>query len=452
MKKILLLDPLGFRVPSGRHFHPLRDWTGSYIIGDIPSPPMDLMYAAAHVRRKGHEVKIIEGNVNHWGARNMARIVRRESPDCVLIPSTYFSLAGDKQLAACIKEEAGEVKIIFSGPPVTYDPASVLNEGAADFAVLGELELPLADILEGKYEQNVAYREDGKIVRTERVLFDLNGLLPAARDLVNNASYRYAFFNKQNPVTVMAVSRGCAHSKCGFCPSALYNSVQVRYRDFSSIAGELEEIVLKYGIREIFFKDQTFTANRELVMKMCEYMISHDLRLFWRATTRVDMVDKELLSFMRRAGCYQISFGFENSSQESLDKANKGITVEQSRKAALWSKDAGLEVLGFFMFGLMGDTEKSMADVYTFSRELDVDYAIFDMAYILPGTPYYEKSKEDPSVFLSPDMIRRYAGSAFVRFNLRPEFVFKQLKRIHSFSDFKFLAGVGWNAVKAYIS
>ena len=452
MKKILLLDPVGFRVPSGRHFHPLRDWTGSYIIGDIPSPPMDLMYAAAYVRQKGHEVKIVEGNVNHWGEGEVSRIVRRESPDFVLIPSTYFSLSGDKHLAGSIKKAAPEVKIIFSGPPVTHDPAAVFNEGAADFVALGELELPLVDILEGKYEKNIAYRENGKIVHTERALFDLNGLLPAARDLVNNASYRYAFFNKQNPVTVMAISRGCAHSKCGFCPSALYNSVQVRYRDFASVAGELEEIVMKYGIREVFFKDQTFTANRELVMSLCEYMISRDFRIFWRATTRVDMVDKELLSLMRRAGCYQVSFGFENSSQESLDKANKGITVEQSRKAALWSKESGLEVLGFFMFGLLGDTQKSMAEIYKFSRELNVDYAIFDMAYILPGTPYYEKLKEDPSVFLSPDIIRRYAGSAFLRFNLRPGFMFKQVKRIRSFSDLKFLAGVGLNAVKAYLS
>jgi radical SAM superfamily enzyme YgiQ (UPF0313 family) len=209
--------------------------------------------------------------------------------------------------------------------------------------------------------------------------------------------------------------------------------------------------VHKYHIKEIFFKDQTFAANRELVWRVCEYLISRDMRIFWRATTRVDLVDRELLGLMRRAGCYQISFGFESCSQHSLDSENKGITIEQSRKAARWAKDANLEVLGFFMLGLLGDTEEGMSRLYGFARELEVDFAIFGIAYMLPGTPDYERFKGRRDIFPPPEVVSRYAASAFLRFNLRPAFLGKQLSRIRSFRDFSFLAGVGLDSMKAYL-
>ncbi|MFA6357364.1 MAG: radical SAM protein [Candidatus Omnitrophota bacterium] len=449
MKKILLLDPLGY-TENFKHRHLLREWSGAYITGHIPFPPLDLMYAASFLRKHGHDVRIIEASINHWPHKKLVKLVVNEHPDFILISTTYYSLRSDKYLAMRIKESLPGVKIIFAGPPVIHDPALALKEGPADFVALGELELPVLNIMNGSYAENVAYLDGSKIVKSKRTLLDLDELVIPARDLIDNNAYRYAIFNRKNPVTAMSISRGCPHGKCNFCVSSFYTLGQIRYRNFDSIVEEINEIVFKYKIGEIFFRDQAFTANRGLIFKLCEYMLLNNIRIPWRSSTRVDLVDKQLLSLMHRAGCYQLSFGFESYSQAILDMANKGITVEQSRNASRWAKEAGLEVVGLFMCGMLGDTKDSADNLFKFALDLDVDYAQFCGTDLFPGTPYYVQFNKNASNFLSHEFVNKYTKRAFLRFYLRPKFLGKQLKKIRSFEDVKFLATYGLDAISSY--
>ena len=450
MKKIIFLDPLSYDEKSLRHRHLLREWSGAYIPGDIPLPPLDLMYAAAYLRRRGHSVGIIEANINHWPHKKAAGMVAAGSPDFVLIPTTYYSLKSDRLLASYIKNISPSVKIIFSGAPVVYEPRLALEGGAVDFVALGELELPVFNIMEGNYAENVAYQDKGRIICGRRSILDLDELDIPARDLVDNQAYRYVFFNRKNPVTAMSLSRGCPHGKCNFCVSSLYNLGQVRFRPFVSVIREIEEIVYKYKIGEIFFRDQCLTASRELIWMLCEEMLLRNIRIPWRGSTRVDLVDKELLGLMRRAGCYQLSFGFESPSQKALDLANKGIKVEQSRQASRWAKEAGLEVVGLFICGLPGeDGDDYSESLLKFALELNVDYAQFCAADLLPGTPYYEKSRGSPG-FLPPEKASKETRRAFLKFYLRPGFLGRQLKKIRSAGDLRFLISRGINAFISY--
>lgn len=434
MSKIILLDPLGAGNSFLRHRHLLRDWTGLYNPGYICFPPLDLMYTASFLRKHGCLVKIIEASVKHLSNKKVLEIIKTERPDFVLLPSTFLSVNDDKYLSGIIRKNIPDAKIIFSGPLVTYDPSLVLNDGSADFVALGEYELPTLNIIMGNYAENVAYRNEDKIISGVRKLIDLNELPLPARDLIDNQDYRFAIFNRSNPVTTMTISRGCPHSKCKFCHSNLYTLGQLRYRDFSSVIEEIEEIAFKYKIGEIFFRDQAFTANRELVWKICEYLLSNNINISWRCTTRVDLVDKRLLALMQKSGCFQVSFGFESCSQDALDIADKGITIEQSKQAAGWAKEAGLEVVGFFMYGLPGDTEKSMRDLYNFSVELKVDYAQFNKFDFIPGAVFY-KTKE---IKLLPiKLIKRCVRNAYLKFYFRPIYLFGHLAKIKSFADFK---------------
>ncbi len=451
MAKILLLDPLGCRPDSNKHIHLLRDWSAAYILGYVPFPPLDLMYAAGYLRKKGFEAKIIEASIKHIRHPELVKMVVRENPDYVALSTTHFSVEEDKWLARLIKDSLARVKIIFGGPPVISDPAIALDDGSVDFVALGELELPLENIMQGKYDENVAYKQNGKIFQGVRRLVDMKELAIPARDLIDNQAYRYAIFNRRNPVTAMSTSRGCPHSKCRFCTSWLYTLREMRYRDFDSIKEELNEIVYKYKIGEIFFRDQVCTSNRELTWKMCEYIISNKIDISWRSSTRVDLVDKELLTLMRRAGCYQISFGFESSSQQSLDIANKGITIAQSRQAAKWAKEAQMEVLGLFMYGMLGDSIQTIKDLYNFALELGVDYAQFNTTYLMPGTDFYDEFQKSNSNFPSQELVKRTARNSFLRFYLRPAYLFKQFKKIKTMEDLVFLVKTGFSAVTSYL-
>ena len=85
-------------------------------------------------------------------------------------------------------------------------------------------------------------------------------------------------------------------------------------------------------------------------------MKKHKLNISWSAQGRADCVDKEMLDSMADAGCWKIHYGFESLLQKNLDMLRKGTTVEQNINAAKWTKQAGMEVEGSFIFGIPGET------------------------------------------------------------------------------------------------
>ena len=441
--QVCLLDPLGNGNRGFRHLHYLRDWSGAFIPGYFPFPPLDLLYAATYLKKYGYGVKIIEASIEHLSHKKLVEILKKDIPNFVVIPSAYFSTEDDKYLSRLIRQSLPSIKIIFCGPLATYNPALFLSDNSADFVAVGELESPLLNIVRGDYSENVAYYDQGKINTGRRKLLDLSQLPIPDRSLINTSSYKYAIVNRRNPVTTMTMSRGCPHGKCKFCSAWLYTMGELRYRDIDSVCAEIDEIVHKYNIGEIFFRDQAFTANRDYIVKVCEYIISRGLGISWRATTRVDLVDRQLLALMKQAGCYQISFGFESCSQKSLDMNNKGISVAQSRQAAKWAKDDGMEIVGMFMFGMLGDTEDSLKEQLKFVLELDLDYVQFNESYLCPGTPVYDEFIQDKDLFLSRRLVKKHVIAAYLRFYLRPAYIRKQLKKIRSLNDIRFLIKAG---------
>ncbi|MBU1044854.1 MAG: B12-binding domain-containing radical SAM protein [Candidatus Omnitrophica bacterium] len=443
--KLYLIDPFGSSNKFLPHRHFLRDWSGSYNTADIVFPPLDLMYLSSYLKKNGYQTEIIEASNKHLSPNKVVEILIKAQPNFVLIPSTYFSIEDDKALAKIIKKNVAKAKIIFSGPLVTYDPAVVLDEDIADFVALGELESAVINIVEQRNYDNVAFKKDGEIIRGDRVLIDIDTLPIPDRESIDNDSYRYAVFNKRNPVTAMTISRGCPHSKCLFCPSGLFTLGEIRYRPKQEIFKELEELKDKYNIGEIFFRDQAFTANRDLVVEICNYMLKNGFDILWRATTRVDLVDKELLLLMKKAGCYQISFGFETNLQEVLDANKKGITVEQSKSAAKWAKEAGMEILGLFMTGMDKDNVNNSRNLYEFMLELDVDYVSVNNCLLFPGASLYKEHSEKSKIIPYQEVKSKAGFSPEVRFYMRPSYLFRQLKKIRTISDMRFMLKAGFN-------
>jgi len=109
---------------------------------------------------------------------------------------------------------------------------------------------------------------------------------------------------------------------------------------------------------------------------------------------RADRVDTELFKKLKRAGCYRVAFGVETGNEKVLKAINKGLTLSQIRKAFKLAKCAGLETYAFLMFGLPGETEKTMRETIEFTKELDPDYPKAAITIPLPGTPLFRKLQE----------------------------------------------------------
>ena len=251
----------------------------------------------------------------------------------------------------------------------------------------------------------------------------------------------------------MITSRGCPYS-CNFCQVNIYYLNQVRFRSVDNVLQEIDEIVNKFKIREINFRDQTLTINRDRLLSICHKIIEKRYKIFWRCFSCVDTVDEELLTAMKKAGCYQICYGFENGSQRVLDLSGKGITLQQAIKAAHLTKKAGIEISGAFMLGMYGDTKESIQKTIDFACELDCDYVQFQLATPFYSTEFYDLCirnkfnciepeelrwyswKTMDSISLSHEMLQRKLKDAYRKFYFRLPYIYKAVMKIKGWRNF----------------
>ena len=150
-------------------------------------------------------------------------------------------------------------------------------------------------------------------------------------------------FCQRRPAVQMHASRGCPY-KCTFCLwiSVIYD--QGRYRTFSAkrIVDEMEEIVRRYGAREIYFDDDIFTVKEDHVVGLCEEILRRQLRVSWSVMGDAMAVTERSIDAMARAGCIGMKFGVESADAEVLKKLRKPIKIDKVRKVVDWCASRGI--------------------------------------------------------------------------------------------------------------
>ncbi|MCP4649218.1 MAG: radical SAM protein [PVC group bacterium] len=453
--KVFLLNPLA---QIGKtHIHFTRDWCGGEFPASVIFPPFDLATTAALLKANGVETALLDASALHLKHSDVIPIIVKEKPDYIGIISAWGSLHDDIFLAKLIKQHYSQVKVVLAGPNVTLLAESILEVPAIDYLILGEMEKPFLDLVKGDLSKNLAYCRNGeKIIKERELLDDLDTLPYGDREHMPNFLYQSGFIPR-NPFTVMMMSRGCAHS-CSFCPVKIWYPQKVRFRSLANVIGEVEEIIYKYKISQINFRDATITGNRCYIQEFCEELIRRKLKVAWRGFSRVDEVDFELLKLMHRAGCNQLSYGVENKSQDILDDNLKETKIDQIRKTVELTKKSGIETCCSFLLGMRGDTEESIQETIDFSLELEPDYAQFSIAVQGKYPPEYleeclgeatdvstsAKSQNDggfrwfkyrlipESENLSEDYLNRMLRQAYSKFYLRAGYILRQVVKFRS--------------------
>jgi radical SAM superfamily enzyme YgiQ (UPF0313 family) len=222
----------------------------------------------------------------------------------------------------------------------------------------------------------------------------------------------------------------------------------------------MEFLVKNYGVKEIDIVDDLFNFNLERAEKICDLLIERKLNIHLRCSNgvRVDKITESLLEKMKKAGWYYLAFGIESGSQDVLNKIPKNITLEQVRTAVRLAKQKGFEVTGFFIFGLIGDTPKSMRETIEFAKSLDLDIASFNICAPYPGTKLWMMIQTNGKLLLdnyddfhhtanrglfmhpdvaSPDEVEKAYRQAHREFYFRSKYVLKRIVKTRSLSQYK---------------
>jgi len=415
--KVLLIYPPKFREITTNVPAVVEEGSGCY-------PPLGLLSIAAVLRAGGggHTVEVLDTQALGLDYAQIEAEVRRRAPDVVGIQVMTFTLLDAMETARAAKRARPGVHLTMGGPHAHLYPAETVAQPEVDTVVVGEGEYVFRDLVaalaEGRGPQEIEgvvwKRDDGTpVVSPARPhIKDLDELPFPARDLVPTEKY-YSSLARSRPVTTMISSRGCPH-RCVFCDRPHLGKTY-RARSPERMVEEMAECVERFGVREIFFYDDTFAIERQRMLAVCDAILERGLKVAWDIRARVDTMDEEVLRRLRAAGCARIHYGVEAGTPEILKVLRKGITLERALEVFRLTRKVGITTLAYFMLGNPGETREQMAETLRFARKLDPDYIHLSLTTPFPGTELYRMGLEQ-GLFKS-DYWREFARDP------RPDFV-----------------------------
>lgn len=387
MKKVLLIN-LSFE----------KIYNQTSMKGVAPNtPPLSLACIAGSLLKNGHEVKIFDFNLyEENGDFELLETFKKFNPNFVGITFVTPLIREADRVCRIIKKINNNIIIIGGGPHCSSFPESALKETYLDIAIIGEGDFTINEIVENKdfsLIKGIAYKSNGKIIVNERKTFieDLDTLPFPAHNLYEINKYKTpSAIARNNPVAWVETSRGCLFG-CVYCNKSCFGRT-FRVKSPERVVEEFMKIK-EMGFKEIHLTDDGFTTDMARAKKICDLLIEKKVEIAWSTITgiRVDKVDFELLNKMKKAGCYRVYFGIESGNQKILNNIKKGIKLEQVPKAVNMAKKAGLEVAGYFMIGLPGETEETMQDTIDFAKSLKLDLAKISITIPLPATEMFNE-------------------------------------------------------------
>ena len=404
------------------------------------APPLGLAYIAAFLRDSGHDVAIIDMRHGGHSREQFMDEVRAFSPAVIGMGLYTVTVPVAEEISVLVKEWQPSTTIVVGGPHPAGAPEECGRNPHFDFAAVGEGEIMMrefVDVLEsGGDMRTVAglwFTEIPDDPKSELIqnaprgwIGELDSLPYPARDLLPPLdSYAMTMFQyREWPATTIYTSRGCPYS-CIFCERREILGNKFRVHSAGYVVDEMEHLQREYGIKEIFFYDDTFTLDARRVEQICDEIMRRRLVMSWNISTHVNTVTRELLHKMAKAGCWQIAYGIETGDPDVMRDIMKGTTVDTVRERVQWTVEAGIEAKGLFMIGHPTDTPETIARTVEFARSLPIASANFKITTPFVGTPLRDMAAEYGD--LNEDDYRNYMGdppeAAFVTNGLTREFL-----------------------------
>ena len=360
-------------------------------------PPISLAILKGPLEIAGHVVRLIDLQIPDVRTK-WESLFASEPVDLVGITAMTPQVMQADEIAKKIKTVLPEVPIILGGVHATFLPEQTLCEFSAfDYLVVGEGEETIVDLV-SRLEyggsiadvKGIAYRSNDSVVITPP--------RPRILDLDtwpnHHEHYDFDFYLYNNSCgysdkcVSTIVSRGCPYN-CRFCATKNFWKTKYICKSTDAVIKEIN-YVLDRGVKNISFRDSTFVINKKWVHELCEKILRQELQFRWGIQARVELVDFELLSHMKKAGLNKVSFGVESGSQKILDFYGKGITLNQIEKAFEVCRKLRIETEAYFMLGALAETKEDMELTYRFAKKLKPTTSRVFLFMPLPGSELYQ--------------------------------------------------------------
>jgi len=333
----------------------------------------------------------IMGDENHPIWEEVTEDILGRGADVIGFTAQTATMSSVKYICRSLTERT-DIPIMLGGPHPTALPFQSLEETGARAVVIGEGEATVLELVPALLEgsnlsevKGIAYADGSSYSMGEprERIQDLDALPFPARHLLDASCYKTEAFG------YITSARGCPFD-CVICASKEIWGRMTRFRSVDNVLNEIEEVQLTYGTEVFRFADDTFTLDRERVLRFCRKLKERGLRISFRCGSRADGVDGEMVRALEGSGCNEMSFGVESGSQRILDVIGKKQTVERARETIELVKEGGIKVIAFFILGHPTETLWDVGTTINLIEEIDAYRTVVNLMTPLPGTALFE--------------------------------------------------------------
>lgn len=372
--------------------------------------------AAGVLRKAGYEVQAYDLRAHPEGRSDLLDSLPGIKAVCIAGTPDSYPFVKQFSLQITRAQHGNNVAIVIGGPLATYSYKTVLQHTKVQCCIIGECEHSLPFVVEktpaevGKIFP-IAYRDidTGAVVGptipvTAPPVPNMNDVsvvpIPQYRETwARNYQDDYAF-----PLVYYATQRGCTN-RCAFCAE----NRRWRAASLVRLRTDLRAIALEQGVAEVFLSDPTFNTDIrhcENVLTTMSEILREKPQFSWSCTIRATMpstdgsdnapVPYDFFLKMRNAGCKAVFVGIESAEQGLLDRHLKRIQTSEVEETLRAAAKAKLEVHGFLILGLPGETTDSLGKTVSLVyRNRFIPRVRYAMP--LPGTLMYDEERKAAS-------------------------------------------------------
>jgi len=375
--------------------------------------PLGTALVAAACRKAGHDVVLLnlmfEGDTQS-AIQNGVKGFRPEVIGISVRNIDDQNMADPKFLLPPVREVVKtcrslcDAPIIVGGAGYSIFPESALLYLGADMGIQGEGETTFPALLERVAKGAPVSGLPGLLLPGERPVdrafaSNLDDLpLPEPGLWIPSIRGQSEFW------VPVQTRRGCPLD-CSFCSTAAIEGRDFRSHSPEAIAAWLEQLASS-GFTNFNFVDNTFNLPPWYVKELCWKIVERGLAINFWCIIYPKWIDSKLVKLMARAGCREISLGFESGSDLMLASLNKRFNAEEVKEVAKMFADAGIFRRGFLLLGGPGETRESVEESLAFADSLHLDALKVTVGVrIYPETPLASTALADGVIRPDDDLL-----------------------------------------------
>jgi radical SAM superfamily enzyme YgiQ (UPF0313 family) len=388
------------------------------MMGDVAALPLGLAQLAACLEGADIPVEILDTNALGIGWDGLEAAIARADPNLIGITVYTPYMPEVSRTVHIARQAAPQAVIVLGGPHVTFTAEETLRTmPQVDVVVRGEGDQILVDLVRAldaghglEHVPGISFHRDGQIVETPAPPpLDVFTLPMPAFHLLPMDHYRWPELG--GTFATILASRGCPF-QCTFCSEWPFWRGGWRPYDPEMVVEQLDVLVNRYGRDNIWFGDDCFNVDGDHMAAICEGILRRGIDVNWYYQGRADLLVKykDLLPLTRRAGNRMVQIGIETSNDEQRDELNKQLHTETIKEAVRLLRQHDIVCQGMMIVGLPTDSPRTFEQKVRLIKRLDVDFPIFTMYTLFPGTPAYEEAVAKGWIELPADYARYDMG------------------------------------------